>query len=127
MSSNLNSRHGSEILSTQPSKTENAGPLPYVQAAPMIGPRRVRNTAQRGMATSSLQPGVAKNSESKPEDGQSCRPVSELSLPAAEIDSAELDGGSLVELIEDPRHPAQTLLAVWKDGEIGRASCRERV
>ena len=35
-----------------------------------------------------------------------------------EIDFAELKDGTLVELVEDPKHPGQTCLAVWKDGEV---------
>lgn len=41
------------------------------------------------------------------------------SLPSVrEIDFAELDDGSLVELVEDPKDPNHTLLAVYKDGDI---------
>jgi len=35
-----------------------------------------------------------------------------------EIDFAELKDGTLVELVEDPKNPSGTCLAVWKDGEV---------
>src|SRR5260370_18544868 len=35
-----------------------------------------------------------------------------------ETDFAELTDGTLVELVEGPKHPGQTCLAVWKDGEV---------
>jgi hypothetical protein len=37
-------------------------------------------------------------------------------LPEVEIDFAELQDGSLVEMIEDPSNPTKSLLAVYKDG-----------
>lgn len=39
-------------------------------------------------------------------------------LPEVEIDFAELPDGSLVEMIEDPANPTESLLAVYKDGTV---------
>jgi hypothetical protein len=36
----------------------------------------------------------------------------------AEIDFAELQDGTLVELVEDAKHPGRTCFAVWKQGEV---------
>ena len=36
----------------------------------------------------------------------------------SEVDFAELEDGTLVELVEDPKNPGRKCLAVWKDGEI---------
>jgi len=36
----------------------------------------------------------------------------------AEIDSAELQDGTLVELVEDAKYPGRTCFAVWKHGEV---------
>ncbi|MFY9529758.1 MAG: hypothetical protein WAR24_12685, partial [Candidatus Acidiferrales bacterium] len=35
-----------------------------------------------------------------------------------EVDFAELEDGTLVELVEDPTNPSRTLLAVWEDGTM---------
>jgi hypothetical protein len=37
---------------------------------------------------------------------------------AAEVDFAELQDGTLVELVEDAKHPGRTCFAVWKQGEV---------
>ena len=39
-------------------------------------------------------------------------------LPETEIDFAELEDGSLAEIIEDPANPTKSLLAVYKDGTV---------
>src|ERR1700719_1976868 len=39
-------------------------------------------------------------------------------LPEMEIDFAELEDGSLAEIIEDPTIPTKSLLAVYKDGTV---------
>jgi len=38
--------------------------------------------------------------------------------PIVETDFAQLEDGSIVELIEDPEMPSRTALAVYKDGEV---------
>jgi hypothetical protein len=51
-------------------------------------------------------------------------------LPDVQIDFAELENGSLVEVVEDPADPNQTLLAVFKGGRIrlaGRVKDRGRI
>src|SRR4029077_18099847 len=35
-----------------------------------------------------------------------------------ETDFAELENGTLVDLVQDPGNPSRTLLAVWKDGQL---------
>lgn len=37
----------------------------------------------------------------------------------SEVDFAELEDGTLVELVEDPKNPGRKCLAVWKDDGIG--------
>lgn len=44
--------------------------------------------------------------------------VSRGVLPIREIEFAELEGGCLVELVEDPNAPGSTLLAVYRKGKI---------
>src|SRR5713101_8417546 len=39
-------------------------------------------------------------------------------LPEMEIHFAELEDGSLAEMIEDPADPTKSLLAVYKDGNV---------
>src|SRR5271156_433052 len=41
-----------------------------------------------------------------------------VSPTVVETDFAELEDGSLVEIIEDPENSSRTLLAVYKDGEV---------
>lgn len=49
--------------------------------------------------------------------GRDVHPTKADSLPK-EIDFAELEDGSLVELIENPGDPTRTALAVWREGEV---------
>jgi len=46
-------------------------------------------------------------------------------LPQQEIDFAELDDGTLVEMIEDPSNPANSLFAVYKNGIVQYAATVE--
>jgi len=39
-------------------------------------------------------------------------------LPSMEVDSVELEDGTLVELVEDPEDPTRALLAVFKEGVV---------
>lgn len=41
-----------------------------------------------------------------------------ISLAIVETDFAELEDGSLVEMIEDPEDPKRSLLAIWKEGVV---------
>jgi len=41
-----------------------------------------------------------------------------MDKPITEIDFAEMQDGTLVELVEDPQNPGRKCLGVWKDGEI---------
>jgi hypothetical protein len=50
----------------------------------------------------------------------------ESRLPEDEVDFAELDDGSLVEMIEDPNHTAKSLFAVYKNGSMHYAAAVER-
>lgn len=57
-------------------------------------------------------------------------PFPEERLPEVQVDFAELENGSLVEVIEDPDDPNQTLLAVFKRGRIrlaGQVEDRGRI
>jgi hypothetical protein len=64
--------------------------------------------------------------DSNPSDGvratENCAAESESAASApdeiVETDFAELNGGTLVDLVQDTENPCRTLLAVWKDGEI---------
>ncbi len=43
---------------------------------------------------------------------------SSVHLPLVETDFAEYPDGSLIDLVEDPKNPKRTVLAVWKDGDV---------
>jgi hypothetical protein len=51
-------------------------------------------------------------------------------LPEQEVDFAELEDGTLVEMIEDPNDPANSLLAIYKNGTVQiapKVECENRV
>jgi hypothetical protein len=48
------------------------------------------------------------------------------SLPEHEVDFAELDDGTLVEMIEDPNNAAKSFFAVYKNGSVHYAAAVER-
>src|SRR6266849_2625071 len=54
----------------------------------------------------------------RPNGSERDRCAASLQLPVMEIDFAQLDDGSLLELVEDPRDATRTLLAIWKDGRV---------
>jgi hypothetical protein len=60
----------------------------------------------------------APSSDIKPLDSSSPAEPTQVSLPIIETDFAELEDGSLVEMIEDPEKPSRTLLAIFKMGEV---------
>jgi hypothetical protein len=47
-------------------------------------------------------------------------------LPQQEVDFAELEDGTLVEMIEDPDNSAKSLFAIYKDGSVRNAATVER-
>jgi hypothetical protein len=47
-------------------------------------------------------------------------------LPAHEVDFAELEDGTLLEMIEDPDNCANSLFAIYKDGAVRNAAAVER-
>jgi hypothetical protein len=55
---------------------------------------------------------------------------SESRLPQREVDFAQLEDGTLIEMIEDPGNAANSLFAVYKNGTVqhaARVECPERV
>jgi hypothetical protein len=52
--------------------------------------------------------------------------LSESRLPEQEVDFAELEDGTLVEMIEDPNNAAKSLFAVYKNSEVHYAAAVER-
>jgi hypothetical protein len=56
----------------------------------------------------------------KPAQNSTSEPESTCSAPdqIIETDFAELNDGTLVDLVQDSKNPHRTLLAVWKDGEV---------
>jgi len=50
---------------------------------------------------------------------------SESRLPEHEVDFAELEDGTLLEMIEDPNNPAKSLFAVYKNGGVHYAAAFE--
>jgi hypothetical protein len=60
----------------------------------------------------------APSSDVKPLDSSSPAEATLVSLPIIETDFAELEDGSLVEMIEDPEKSSRTLLAIFKAGEV---------
>lgn len=57
-------------------------------------------------------------SDIKPFDSSSTAKPTLVSLPIIETDFAELEDGSLVEMIEDHEKSSRTLLAIFKEGEV---------
>lgn len=119
MSSKSSSSKDSKMPTAQANEEDNPKALPYSHAGPILGRLRRRNRAVRRIAVPSGETEVAKPSDSKPgEENDTSRSVSAVPLPTAEIDFAELEDGSLAELIEDASNPGQTRFAMYKEGEV---------
>jgi len=76
--------------------------------------KEVEESPPRG-SENGVQP--LRKSERPVSDGEQSF-VAPAPLATREIDFAELEDGSLVELIEDPANPSRTLLAVYRDGDV---------
>jgi hypothetical protein len=118
MPSSSDSGPGPQPLFPHPGEKNSAEGSHPRRVIPRTRGRTPRDLALRRVGVP--QVAVPRPSQKGAEPDANTRGLSEapVHLPATEIDFAELEDGSLVELVEDPKDPLHTLLAVWKDGHL---------
>jgi len=94
-------------------------PVPASQrgaASGVLNTPEEKNSSESRIAMHTENAGLGHRSDAKHAFGIPSSKSEDNSV--TEVDFAELKDGTLVELVEDAKHPGRTCFAVWKDGDV---------